>query len=151
MSDTYPTTTVRSGEMVDLTSETEPKEPGTSLAELMGRLGEDISGLVSTQLEIAKVELKQEATDSAKAAGVLGGGALAGYFAVLLLSFALAWGIGDAVEHPWVGFFVVGLMWAVAAAVLASAGRKKMQEVKGPEATAAEIKADQQLARQLRS
>lgn len=136
---------------IDLTSETQPKEPGTSLSELMGRLGEDVSGLVTTQLEIAKAELKQEAADSAKAAGVLGGGALAGYFAVLLLSFALAWGIGDAVEHAWVGFLVVGLIWAAIAAVLAATGRKKMQEVKGPEVTAAEIKADQRLAKDLRS
>jgi uncharacterized membrane protein YqjE len=151
VSDTYPTTTARAGAMVDLTSETEPKEPGTSLAELMGRLGDDVSGLVTTQLEIAKAELKQEATDSAKAAGVLGGGAVAGYFAVLLLSFALAWGIGDAVEHPWVGFLVVGVLWAVAAAVLAATGKKKIQQVKGPQATVAEIKADQRLAKDLRS
>jgi len=135
---------------IDLTSETEPKEPGTTLSELMGRLGEDVSALVTTQLEIAKAELKQEATTSAKAAGVLGGGALAGYFAVLLLSFAAAWGIAEAWD-PWAGFLVVGVVWAVIAAVLASTGRKKMQEVKGPEATAAELKADQRLAKDLRS
>lgn len=141
---------VRTGDSVPVLSETEPKEPGTSLAELMGRLGEDVSGLVTTQLEIAKAELKKEATDSAKAAGVLGGGAVAGYFAVLLLSFAAAWGIAEAWD-AWAGFLIVGLVWAVVAAVLASSGRKKMQEVRGPEATAAELKADQRLAQDLRS
>jgi len=145
------TSSLSTGAPIDLTSETQPKEPGTSLSDLMGRLGEDVSGLVTTQLEIAKAELKQEAATSAKAAGVLGGGAVAGYFAVLLLSFALAWGIGDAVEHAWVGFLVVGLIWAVVAAVLAATGRKKMQDVKGPQATAAELKADQRLAQDLRS
>lgn len=143
-------TSVRTGDSVPVVSETEPKEPGTSLSELMGRLGEDVSGLVTTQLEIAKAELKKEATDSAKAAGVLGGGALAGYFAVLLLSFAAAWGIAEAWD-AWAGFLVVGLVWAVIAAVLAATGKKKMQEVKGPEATAAELKADQRLAKDLRS
>ena len=142
---------VQTGDTVRPVSDTEPKEPGTSLAELMGRLGEDVSSLVTTQLEIAKVELKQEATQSAKAAGVLGGGAFAGYIAVLLLSFALAWGINDAIDNAWAGFLIVGVLWGIAAAVLASAGKKKLDEVKGPEATAAELQADKNLAQDLRS
>jgi uncharacterized membrane protein YqjE len=144
-------THVRTGDAVRAVSDTEPKEPGTSLSELMGRLGEDVSSLVTTQLEIAKAELKHEATQSAKAAGVLGGGALAGYFAVLLLSFALAWGVNDAIDNAWVGFVVVGVLWGIAAAVLATNGKKKIDEVRGPEATAAELEADRQLARDLRS
>lgn len=142
---------VRVGDTVRPISDTEPKEPGTSLAELMGRLGDDVSSLVTTQLEIAKAELKQEATQGAKAAGVLGGGAFAGYIAVLLLSFALAWGINDAAENPWVGFLVVGILWGIAAAILASAGKKKIDQVRGPEATTAELQADRQLAQDLRS
>lgn len=142
---------VQTGDTVRPVSDTEPKEPGTSLAELMGRLGEDVSSLVTTQLEIAKVELKQDATQSAKAAGVLGGGAFAGYIAVLLLSFALAWGINDAIDNAWAGFLIVGVLWGIAAAVLASAGKKKLDEVKGPEATAAELQADKNLAQDLRS
>lgn len=134
-----------------ITDPTEPKEPGTTLAELMGRLGDDVSSLVTTQLEIAKVELKQEATQGAKSAGLLGGGAFAGYIAALLLSFALAWGINDAVDNPWLGFLVVGILWGIAAAALASAGKKKLDEVKAPEATAAELKADKDFAQDLRS
>lgn len=142
-------TQVRTAEPI--TDPTEPKEPGTSLAELMGRLGDDVSSLVTTQLEIAKVELKQEATQGAKSAGLLGGGAFAGYIAALLLSFALAWGINDAVDNPWLGFLVVGILWGIAAAALASAGKKKLDEVKAPEATAAELKADKDFAQDLRS
>ncbi len=142
---------VQTGDTVRPVSDTEPKEPGTSLSELMGRLGEDVSSLVTTQLEIAKVELKQEATQSAKAAGVLGGGAFAGYIAVLLLSFALAWGINDAIDNEWAGFLIVGVLWGIAAAVLASAGKKKLDDVKGPEATSAELRADKNLAQDLRS
>jgi uncharacterized membrane protein YqjE len=142
---------VRTGSTVDPVSDTEPKEPGTSLAELMGRLGDDVSSLVTTQLEIAKAEMKQEATQGAKSAGLLGGGAFAGYIAVLLLSFALAWGINDAVENAWAGFLVVGVLWGVAAAVLAATGKKKLDEVRGPQATTAELKADRALAQDLRS
>jgi len=142
---------VRSGDLVTPVSDTEPKEPGASLPELMGRLGEDVSSLVTTQLEIAKAELKQEATQSAKAAGTLGGGAFAGSIAVLLLSFALAWGINDAADNAWLGFLVVGVLWGIAAAVLAVTGKKKMDEVRGPQATAAELQADKRLAQDIRS
>lgn len=142
---------VQVGNSVRPISDTEPKEPGTSLADLMGRLGDDVSSLVTTQLEIAKAELKQEATQGAKAAGVLGGGAVAGYIAVLLLSFALAWGINDAADNPWLGFLVVGILWGIGAAALASAGKKKLDEVRAPEAIAAELQADRQLAQDLRS
>lgn len=142
---------VQTGDTVRPVSDTEPKEPGTSLADLMGRLGEDVSSLVTTQLQIAKVELKQEATQGAKSAGLLGGGAFAGYISVLLLSFALAWGLNDAFENPWAGFLIVGIIWGIAAAVLASTGKKKLDEVKAPEATAAELQADKNLAQDLRS
>lgn len=142
---------VQTGNTVQPVSDTEPKEPGTSLADLMGRLGDDLSSLVTTQLEIAKAELKQEATQGAKSAGLLGGGAFAGYIAVLLLSFALAWGINDAIDNPWAGFLIVGILWGIGAAVLASTGKKKMDEVRGPEATTAELQADRNLAQDLRS
>jgi uncharacterized membrane protein YqjE len=142
---------VHTGDTVQPISETEPKEPGTSLSELMGRLGEDVSSLVTTQLEIAKAELKQEATQGAKSAGLLGGGAFAGYIAVLLLSFALAWGINDAIDNAWAGFLIVGILWGIVAAVLATTGKKKLDEVRGPEATTAELKADAALAQDLRS
>lgn len=142
---------VQTGNTVQPVSDTEPKEPDTSLPELMGRLGEDVSSLVTTQLEIAKAELKQEATQGAKSAGLLGGGAFAGYIAVLLLSFALAWGINDAVDNPWAGFLIVGILWGIGAAVLAATGKKKLDEVRGPEVTTAELKADAALAQDLRS
>lgn len=142
---------VRTGTTVPPVSDTEPKEPGTSLAELMGRLGDDVSSLVTTQLEIAKAELKQEATQGAKSAGLLGGGAFAGYLAVLMLSFALAWGLNDAFDNPWSGFLVVGVIWAIVAAVLASTGKKRMDQIRGPQATAAELQADRTLAQDLRS
>lgn len=142
---------VRTGNTVPPVSDTEPKEPGTSLADLMGRLGEDVSSLVTTQLEIAKAELKQEATQGAKSAGLLGGGAFAGYTAALLLSFALAWGLNDAIENPWVGFLIVAIIWGIAAAVLGTTGKKKLDEVRGPEATTAELRADATLAQDLRS
>jgi hypothetical protein len=75
-------------------------------------------------------------------AGLLGGGALAGWIAVMLLSMGLAWGIADAVE-PWVGFVVVGALWAIAAVVMAASGRKRLENVDPvPRETMEEIQED---------
>ena len=144
------TTRVTTGNSVQPPSDTEPKAPDSSLGELMSRLGEDLSGLVSTQLEIAKAEIRQEAGQTAKAAGMFGGGAVAGHLALLLLSMAAAWGIAEALE-PWAGFLIVGILWAVVATVLALNGKEKLSKVSGPEATSAELDADRRLVQDLRS
>jgi uncharacterized membrane protein YqjE len=144
-------TRVNAGHSVEAPSDTEPKEPGTSLGELMSRLGEDVSSLVTTQLEIAKVEIKQEVGQTAKAAGMVGGGAFACYLAILMLSFAAAWGLAEAFDSTWSGFLIVGIIWGIVAAILASVGKQRMSEVSSPEVTAAELRADKQLAQDLRS
>ena len=67
---------------------TRPLEPDTSLPELLSRLSSDFGELVSTQVELAKVEIKEEIARAGKGAGLLGGGAFVAYLAVILLSFA---------------------------------------------------------------
>ena len=48
---------------------------------------------MSTQVELAKVEIKEEIKTAGKGAGILGGGAVCAYMALVLLSFAAAWGL----------------------------------------------------------
>jgi len=113
---------------IDLTGrdETQPLEADKSLGELFSKLGNDFSQLVSTQLELAKMELKEEAAHAAKGSGMLAGGAVAGHLAILLLSFAAAWGL-VAVIPAGVAFLIVGILWAAAAAALASMGRRELR------------------------
>ena len=110
------------------TDQTQPLEAEHSLGELFSKLSTDFSQLVSTQLELAKVELKEEVTHAGKGAGMFAGGALAGYLALMLLSFAAAWGL--ATEMPTgVAFLIVGAVWVVIAAVLAAMGRTEFKAV----------------------
>jgi uncharacterized membrane protein YqjE len=104
----------------------QPIEADRSLAELLGRLSHDFGELVSTQVELAKVEIKEEVTRAAKGTGLLGGGAIAGLLALLLLSMALAWGLAELMDAGF-AFLVVGLIWAVVAAVLALRGRQQLR------------------------
>jgi len=124
-------------------------EPDESVGELFGKVASDISALISSEVELAKVELWQEAQRLGRAAGMLGGGALVAWFAALLLSFAAAWGLAELVDSIPLGFLIVGVIYAVVAAVLFVIGRNRMREVHPvPEATIASIKEDIQWLRQ---
>jgi uncharacterized membrane protein YqjE len=126
---------------------TQPVEPDASLGELLNRLTQDFSGLVSTQVELAKVEIKEEVAQAGRAAGLLGGGTVCAYMAVLLLSFAAAWGLSEIVPEG-VAFLIVGLVYAIAAAVLLPKGRDRLTSIRPGEQTAETVKEDVQWARE---
>ena len=114
-------------------------EPDESVGELVGKVASDVAALISSEVELAKVELREEAQRLGRAAGLLGGAALVGWFAALLLAFTL---MGLAASF-------VGVIYAVVAAVLFIVGRARMREVHPvPEATIASIKEDIQWLRQ---
>ena len=130
---------------------TEPKAPDKSLGQLFSDLTSDLSTLMRKEVELAKVETKDEVSRAAKAGGLLGGGAVAGYFALLFLSFALAW-LLDEWMHTALAFLVVGLVYAVAAALLALRGRDRLQSVDPvPRQTVETLKEDVQWAKAQRS
>lgn len=125
-------------------------DPGTdeaSLGELFSSLTTDLSQLVRSEMELARVEIREEASKAGKAAGMLGGGALVGYLALILLSFAAAWGLAEVVDAGW-AFLIVGLVVAAVAAVLALAGKKRLEQVHPvPEQTVDTLKEDARWAR----
>lgn len=128
---------------------TEPIRPDLSLADVVGKLGDDLSGLITTQIDIAKLEVKQEVTKAAKGAGLVSSGAFAAVVAVFMLSAAAAWAIAVPL-NPWLGFLIVGVIWAIAAAALGIIGKKKLDNVNTtPEKTKQELEADRELAQRL--
>jgi len=130
---------------------TEPKAPEKSLGQLFADLTSDLSTLMRKEVELAKVETKDEVSRAAKAGGMLGGAAVTGYFALLFLSFALAW-LLDEWMHTALAFLIVGLVYAVIAAVLALQGRSRMQTVNPvPQQTVETLKEDVQWAKAQRS
>jgi uncharacterized membrane protein YqjE len=127
---------------------TKPLEPDQSLGDLLGRVSSDFSNLVSTQVELAKVEIKEEIANAGRGAGLLGGGAFCAYLAVVLLSFAAAWGLSEVVPEG-VAFLIVGAVYAVAAAVLLPRGRDRLTHLHPvPERTAETVKEDVRWARE---
>ncbi|WP_127573593.1 phage holin family protein [Georgenia faecalis] len=117
-----------------------------SLGEIVGTITRDISTLMRQEVELAKVELKQSATQAGKGAGLFAGAGVAGNYVLLFLSLALWWvlgawiGDGDAVPALGWSALIVAIIWAVIAAVLASMGRKEAKRAKGMPQTADTVK-----------
>jgi Putative Actinobacterial Holin-X, holin superfamily III len=120
----------------------EPAE--TSVGELIGNISNDLSQLFRQEVELAKAEIRQEATKAGKAAGMLGGAGFAGYLAVLFLSLALAWGLGNVMDYGWAAL-IVAVIWGIVAAVLYATGRRRLSTVDPmPRRTVDTIKEDAQ-------
>ncbi|OJF09898.1 phage holin family protein [Couchioplanes caeruleus] len=116
----------------------------TSVGELIGNISDDLSQLFRQEVELAKAELKQEAAKAGKAAGMLGGAGFAGYLAVVLLSLAVVFGLGNVMDLGWAAL-IVAVLWGAAGAVLYVTGRKQLKTVDPmPRRTVDTIKEDAQ-------
>ena len=107
----------------------QPLEPDKSLGELFSQLGEDLGQLVSTQMELARTELKEEAREAGQAAGMFGAGTVLGYLALTLLCFAAAWGLSEVVPEG-VAFLIVGVVVGIAAGVALMLGKQRLDAAK---------------------
>jgi hypothetical protein len=107
---------------------TSPDPSNASVGELVGHVAQDLSTLMRQELDLAKAEVKQEVTKTAKGAGMLGGAGFAGYMVVLFASIALWWGLANLMDQGWAALIVTGI-WAVIAAVLFAVGRARLKQV----------------------
>jgi uncharacterized membrane protein YqjE len=122
-----------------------------SLGDLISRTTSDLSDLLRSEVELAKVELKEEATTIGKAGAMMGAAGLVGYLALSLFCFAAAWGLSEVVPEG-VAFLIVGVIVAVVAGVLYLMGRKRLEDFEPvPRQTVETIQEDVQWAKQLKS
>ncbi|AEV85880.1 hypothetical protein ACWT_4861 [Actinoplanes sp. SE50] len=116
----------------------------TSIGELIGNISDDLSQLFRQEVELAKAEIKQEATKAGKAAGMLGGAGFAGYLAVLMLSLAAVFGLDAVMPAGWAAL-IVAAVWGIVAAVLYVTGKNRLKTVDPmPRRTVETIKEDAQ-------
>src|SRR3954462_1725604 len=114
----------------------------SSVGELIGNISDDLSRLFRQELELAKAEVKVEAGKAGRAAGMLGGAGFAGYLAVVLLSFAVVFGLANVMDAGWAAL-IVAVLWGVVGAVLYLSGRKQLKTVDPvPRRTVETIKED---------
>jgi len=74
---------------------------------------------------------------------MLGAAAVAAIVALVTLSLAAGWGLAEEMAPGW-AFLIVGGAWALVAAVLGMAGKRRIDQMDpGPRATIDELKEDQ--------
>lgn len=97
-----------------------------SLGDIVSDIAGDLSQMVRSELELAKTEAKAEVAKAGKGAGLFGGAAVGGYFALLFLSLFVMYLLDDVMALEWAALIVFAV-WAVAAAVMAVLGRKQIK------------------------
>ena len=125
---------------------TQARRPEASLGELVSELTSELGTLMRQEVELAKTEVRDEVSRAGQAAAMV---AVAGVAAVLALAFfsaALAW-LLDHVMDVALAFAIVGVLWVIAAAVLAAGGRRRMADLKALPETKQSIKEDVEWAR----
>lgn len=104
-----------------------PEDPG-SLGEIISDISDGLSRLFRQEVELAKVEIKEEAGKAGKAAGMFGGAAIAGLLTAIMFSLFLTY-LLDNVMPLEVAALIVAVLWGAAAAALAVIGRNRMRTV----------------------
>jgi uncharacterized membrane protein YqjE len=127
-----------------------PNAEEASIGQLLGQLAGDFSDLVSTQVELAKVELKEEAARVGRGAGMLTGAGACAFLALSVLSLAMAWLLDDVMPRP-LAFLIVGLLWTVVAGALYLSGRSQLKALQLAPQTKVALKEDVQWAKQQKS
>lgn len=114
------------------TSTTPPearRDPPT--AELLKDLSEQVSRLVSQEVELAKAELAVKGKRAGIGAGMFGGAGLFGLFAFAALTAAIIAAL-DLAMATWLAALIVAVVYGAIAGVLALTGRNKVQEAMPP-------------------
>jgi uncharacterized membrane protein YqjE len=122
-----------------------------SVGELLSDVTQDLGQLVRKEIELAKSETREEIRDAARAGAMFGVAGVVGLLALLMLSFAVAWGLAE-VMPAGVAFLIVGIVDVVIAAIAVRAGRERFQEFDPvPHETIDTLKEDVQWARARKS
>lgn len=111
-------------------TQAEERARNESLGQMFAHFAEKISLLMRQEVALAKAEATDSAKKAGKGAGMLAGAALAAFFVLLFLSASLMWALGSLMPMGWAAF-IVALLWAAGAAVLALLGKKELDRIKG--------------------
>ncbi|RKN47159.1 phage holin family protein [Streptomyces hoynatensis] len=124
-----------------------PPAEGDSVVQVLADLTSDVETLFRQETELAKTEMREEATRAGKAAGMFGGAGFAGYLVVIFLSLAGMFALDLVLPLVFAALIVAGA-WALIGLVLAAVGRQEMRAVSPtPNQTVETLKEDAKWAR----
>ena len=98
-----------------------------SLGEIVHDIAGDLSNLVRQELDLAKTEIKEEATRAGRGVGLMGGAGVAAHLMLIFLSLALTYLLDNWMPVELAALITAGL-WLIVAAVLGLSGKKALQQ-----------------------
>jgi hypothetical protein len=120
-----------------------------SLGDLFSDLSRETSTLVRQEVQLAKAELTQSATEAARGIGMLVAGGAVAYAGLLFLLLALVFGLIEAGWDAWLSALAVGLVVVVIGAVLVLRARESLKPANlAPRRTVETLKEDQAWAKE---
>jgi uncharacterized membrane protein YqjE len=124
-----------------------PDVEDRSVGDLLGKVTTDLSTLMRKEVELAKVEIKEEATKAGKASGMLAGAGAVGYLVLVFLGLALMFALDSFMPIGWAAL-ITAVLLGIVAAVLFVLGKKQFAQVNPkPEQTVETLKEDVQWAK----
>ncbi len=118
------------------------------LGALISGVIKDLQDLLRAEVQLAKTELREDATGIGKALAFIAAGAFVGLVGLIFLIQAIVW-ILDEFLNDWLAATIVAVALLAIAAILALSGRNKLSATNlRPEQTIETLKEDQQWAKQ---
>jgi Flp pilus assembly protein TadB len=116
-------------------------ESDASMSTLLRNALDDVRELFREEVALARAELRAEVSKATSAASGFGAAAAALSCAGLFLLTALALGIAIFMEWPaWSGFAIVGVVLAIAGAIMFMSSRRTLREIRGLPRTVETVK-----------
>jgi hypothetical protein len=124
----------------------EQRARSSSAGELVQEVASDLSRLMRQELELAKAELRDEARQAGRGAGMIAAAGMATLVVLLFASTALMWLLGTWLALGWAAL-IVAVLWAIVGGLLYATGRSRLRAVRPPEKTIQTLKEDVEWAR----
>jgi hypothetical protein len=114
-----------------------------SLGDLFSDLSRETTTLVRQEMQLAKAELTQSATEAARGIGMLLAGGAVAYAGLLFLLLAIVYGLIEAGWDAWLAALIVGLVVMALGAVLVLRARESLKPANlAPQKTVETLKED---------
>lgn len=120
---------------------------GRSLPEVLQDIVGNIQEIIRSEIQLAKTEIKEEATKASTPIKLWIAGAVLGMYALVFILFTIVMAMAT-VMATWLAALVVGAILSVVSMALVSAGAKRLKHVsKVPERTVETMKENVQWAK----
>lgn len=130
---------------------TEPRQPDKSLGQLVSEMTEDLSRLTRQEIQLAKVELREEGRRAARVGAMGAGAAVTGLVGAIELAMAASWLLDKWMPRS-LAFLIIAAILLIIAAVMGARARDEAKRINPvPQQTVETIKEDAQWVRAQKS